>query len=223
MKVIREYLRVLKKIALILKTRLVWRRQNLHNFTVAANWLEVNIFPISKVKVGNYSYGPLRVLRFNPSDPELIIGSYVSIAQDVTFLLGGEHLLETVTTYPFKAKFGSQIEAISKGPIFVEDDVWIGYGATILSGVTLARGTIVAAGSVVVHSSEPYSVIGGCPAKLIKYRFDEETINVLKEIDFNKLDQSTLGKPNAIELLYTKIRNKDNAKHILNDLGISKS
>jgi tetrahydrodipicolinate N-succinyltransferase len=101
--------------------------------------------------------------------------------------MGGQHHLERFSTYPFNGIFNKGEDAFSKGPIIIEDDVWIGYGSIILSGVTLAKGTVVAAGSVVVKSSQPYAIIGGNPAHFIKYRFDEETINILMKIDFEKL------------------------------------
>jgi chloramphenicol O-acetyltransferase type B len=60
--------------------------------------------------------------------------------------------------------------------VIIEDDVWIGYGAIIMSGVKIRRGSIIAAGSVVTKDVEPYSIVGGNPAKLIKYRFSKEEI-----------------------------------------------
>ena len=64
-------------------------------------------------------------------------------------------------------------EATSKGDIIVQDDVWIGYGATILSGLTIGQGAVIAAGSVVTKDVTPYSVVAGVPARVIKYHFGE--------------------------------------------------
>ncbi|HUQ85796.1 MAG TPA: DapH/DapD/GlmU-related protein [Candidatus Limnocylindrales bacterium] len=75
-------------------------------------------------------------------------------------------------------------------PIVIEDDVWIGAKATILGGVTIGRGAIVAAGAVVVQNVEPYSIVGGVPAKLIRYRFDEETIRKASKLNFKNLRTS---------------------------------
>ncbi len=83
--------------------------------------------------IGNYSYGIINVS--SDTDNKLIIGNYCSIAENVKFLLGLDHPTNLVSTYPFKSYFMSGIDAISKGDIIVDDDVWIGYGATILSGV----------------------------------------------------------------------------------------
>jgi acetyltransferase-like isoleucine patch superfamily enzyme len=115
-----------------------------------------------------------------------------SIAGNVNFVLGGMHDYNKVTTFPFKKIKKNIIESFSKGPIIVEDDVWIGFGSTVLSGVTLGQGSIIAAGSVVVKSTEPYSIYGGNPAKLIRYRFDTETIKGLLKLDFNVINQSEI-------------------------------
>ena len=160
-------------------------------------------FPIDSVHVGANSYGPLRVIPFSQYDGQLYIGAFCSIAGGVTFLLGGEHDYRNVSTYPFKAYYLQEGEALSKGDIVIDDDVWIGYGCIILSGVHLARGTVVAAGSVVVSSAEPYSIIGGNPARLIKKRFTDETIGRLMKIDFSTWDEEFIV--NNIERLYTHV------------------
>lgn len=72
-------------------------------------------------------------------------------------------------------------------PIVIEDDVWIGANVTVLGGVTIGRGAVVAAGAVVTKNVEPYSIVGGVPAKHIRYRFDEKTIAKAKKLPFEKL------------------------------------
>jgi len=88
-----------------------------------------------------------------------------------------------------------------KGDIVIGNDVWIGYGVTILSGVTIGDGAIVAANSCVVKDVPPYSIVGGVPAKVIKYRFDDETIGKLLKIrwwdwDEQKIRDSVKDMPN---------------------------
>lgn len=78
-------------------------------------------------------------------------------------------------------------DGYTKGPIILEDDVWIATNALILSGVTIGQGAIVAAGAVVVKDVPPYAVVGGNPAKIIKYRFPEEIIKKLLKLDFSLL------------------------------------
>lgn len=72
-------------------------------------------------------------------------------------------------------------------PINIEDDVWIGANVTVLGGVTIGRGSIVAAGAVVTKDVEPFSIVGGVPAKLIRYRFDEDTIREASKQNFKGL------------------------------------
>lgn len=151
----------------------------------------VNKFDFNKVTVGEWSYGELRVIDFGGTG-KLIIGNLVSVAQNVTFVLNGEHNIHTISTYPFKTKMleSTKEESFSYGNIVIDDDVWIGYGATIMSGVHIGQGAIIAAGSVVTKDVAPYSIVGGVPAKIIKYRFNEDIIDKLLKCDFKKLDMS---------------------------------
>ena len=87
-----------------------------------------------------------------------------------------------------------KISSFSKGNIIVEDDVWIGSNCVILSGVKIGKGSIVGAGSVVTKDVEPYSIVGGSPAKLIKYRFSAEIITALNKIDYSKITKETYFK-----------------------------
>lgn len=176
-----------------------WRRQNRHNDT----WL-MNICDPLKIIVGRRSYGMLNVSAFSPSDDKLRIGSYCSVAPGVWFLLAGEHQLDSVSTYPFKVKvFGEAFEAGSKGDIIIQDDVWIGTNAIICSGVTIGQGAVVAAGAVVTKDVPPYAIVGGNPAKLIRYRFSEELCRQLLRIDvaalFDRFQQKDLP------LVYSKL------------------
>ena len=156
-----------------------YRMHNRHNRTNAKNF-----FDLSKVIVGKKTYGEINVSDCSLLNTKLKIGSYCSIAPGVWFLLGGEHNVNTISTYPFKVMcFGERREAGSKGDIVVKDDVWIGTNAIICSGVTIGQGAIVAAGSVVTKDVEPYAVVGGNPAKFIKYRLDENLRKKLEKID----------------------------------------
>lgn len=170
--------------------KVLWRVKNPHNSTTAANTINDMDFPSDKVTVGKLSYGPLRVHHFGTDGENLKIGNYCSISMGVKFILGGNHSTNTFSTYPFRCFFDNlECEAWTKGPIILEDDVWIGTDAIVLSGVTLGKGTVVAAGSVVVKSTLPYSLVGGNPAKLIKMRFDDEIIKLLLDIKFEKIDE----------------------------------
>lgn len=161
--------------------------------------LPMNVFNPKIVSMGKGSYGELNIVSFNDQS-HLYIGNYVSIAQHVTFLLDVEHKTSTVSTYPFRAKVQkSGDEAGSKGDIIIDDDVWIGYGATILSGVHIEQGAVIAAGAVVSKDVPPYSIVGGVPAKLIRFRFDEDVREYLNTLDYGLLtDNMVISHINTI-------------------------
>ena len=117
----------------------------------------------------------------------LVIGRYCSIADDVVFLLGGGHSLDTFSTFPVSAKIFGVPSSICKGPIEIEDDVWIGYRATILSGVHIGRGAVVAAGALVNKDVPAYSIVGGVPARIIRKRISEELITSAMEVDYSNI------------------------------------
>jgi acetyltransferase-like isoleucine patch superfamily enzyme len=176
-----------------------WRKLNHHNETIPANF-----FHIEKVAVGKKTYGELHVTDFSPADTKLKIGSYCSISPGVQFLLGGEHQINSISTYPFKVKcFGHEYEAGSKGDIIVGNDVWIGTNAIICSGVNIGQGAIVAAGAVVTKDVEPYAIVGRNPAEVIKYRFEKGIREKLIEIDLCKLFDSF--SIDNIDLIYAKL------------------
>ena len=133
-----------------------WRKKNLHNETFAEG-----LFDEKKVTVGKYSYGPIKVVDYGNTS-NLKIGNYVSIAHGVTFLLNSDHYVDRISTFPFRVKVLKEAsEVVSKGDIIIDDDVWIGQNATILSGVRIGQGAVVAAGGVVTHDVPPYSIVGG--------------------------------------------------------------
>ncbi len=168
--------------------KIIWRLKNRHNQTSVVS----SGFPLGKVLVGDMTYGPINAIAFGAPDEFLRIGNYCSIADNVTFLLGGGHRTDRIFTYPFKAKIAGSVEAITKGPIVVEDDVWIGYGATIMSGVHIGKGAVIGACALVNKDVAPFEIVGGVPAKKIGDRFDNAIKTILAEIDYRTLDVQRL-------------------------------
>lgn len=155
-----------------------------------------NIITNPQIEVGDYTYYDdfesvenfeknVKYL-FDFTGDKLIIGKFCMIASDVTFIMNGaNHLSNAISTYPF-AIFGEDWSDAMEGKEYpnkkntvIENDVWIGYGATIMPGVRIGNGAIVATKSVVTRDVLPYSIVGGNPAKEIKKRFSDEEIEQL--------------------------------------------
>lgn len=159
------------------------------------------------VEIGKYTYGAQHIsLHF--SSANLIIGKFCSIADNVHIFLGGNHNVKYLSTFPFghtdeSRHLSSPIEnhPVGNGDIIIGNDVWIGSGASIMSGITIGDGAVIAARSHVVSSIPPYSIYGGNPAKLIRMRFSEEVIEELLEIQWWNHSDHEISK--VIPLLTT--------------------
>jgi len=170
-----------------------------------------NIVQNPNIQVGDYTYYDdfENVQNFEKNvkylfdfiGDQLIIGKFCMIASDVTFIMNGaNHLSESISTYPFAIFGGDWSGAMdgktypSKGNTIIGNDVWIGYGVTIMPGITIGDGAIIATKSVVTKDVAPYNIVGGNPAKEIKKRFSEEEIEILLDIkwwdwDIEKITQ----------------------------------
>lgn len=122
---------------------------------------------------------------------KLIIGKFCSIACGAKFLFNSaNHSLASLSTYPFPLfveEWGLEWENVTeawdnKGDIVIGNDVWIGYEAVILAGVTVGDGAIIGTRALVTKDVPPYTIVGGVPAKPIRKRFDEETIEKLLRV-----------------------------------------
>lgn len=128
---------------------------------------------------------------FDFTGDKLIIGKFCMIASDVTFIMNGaNHLSDAITAYPF-AIFGEDWENAMegkkypiKGDINIGNDVWIGYNTTIMAGVKIGDGAIIATNATVTKDVEPYAIVGGNPAQLIKKRFSADQIKKLLTIQW---------------------------------------
>ena len=153
-----------------------------------------NIITNPNIIVGDYTYydDPESVENFNHNvlyhfdfvGDKLIIGKFCQIATGVKFIMNGaNHATNGFSTFPFCA-FGNAWKDVPltpgfKGDTVIGNDVWIGYNAITMPGVQIGDGAIIASGSIVTKDVAPYSIVGGNPAKLIRKRFDDETISKL--------------------------------------------
>jgi len=158
-----------------------------------------NIISKPNIEVGDYSYyhdfedvynfEKNVKYHFDFTGDKLIIGKFCMIASDVQFIMNGaNHLMSGVSTYPF-ATFGHEwADAMKdqqypiKGDTLIGNDVWIGYGATIMPGISIGDGAVIATKSVVIKDVPAYGIVGGNPAKLLKMRFDDDKIKELQSL-----------------------------------------
>jgi acetyltransferase-like isoleucine patch superfamily enzyme len=149
---------------------------------------------------GKYTYG-IPTIHWVNKDAKLVIGNFCSIAANVNIYLGGNHRTDWVTTYPFGHinhntfnKFNGEGMPSTKGDVIIGNDVWIADNVSIMSGITIGDGVVIAKNSHVVKNIEPYSLVGGNPAKLIKFRFTPEQIQKLLEIKWWYWDDAKINE-----------------------------
>lgn len=138
---------------------------------------------VFKKKYPQYGYGTgsygLPTVKDYGDGKHLDIGAYCSIAEGVLIIIGGHHRTDWVTTYPFPAKLAQAAHIRdyggSRGDVIIGNDVWLCSQCTILSGVTVGTGAVVAANAVVTRDVAPYSIVAGNPARVVGWRFDEQT------------------------------------------------
>lgn len=141
----------------------------------------------SPIITGRFTYGVNNVTAYEWGEgAALRVGAFCSFAKNITVLLGGNHRIDWITTYPFGSVFPKELTDVpvpghptTAGDVVIGNDVWIGYGATIVSGVTIGDGAVVATNATVVKDVAPYEIVGGNPARHIKMRFDAETVALL--------------------------------------------
>ena len=158
-----------------------------------------NVITNPNITVGDYTYYDdfENVLNFEKNvkyhfdfiGDKLIIGKFCMIASDVQFIMnGGNHMTESISAYPF-AVFGNGWEGAmegktypTKGDTVVGNDVWIGHHAVIMPGIQIGHGSMIGSYSVVTKNVEPYTIVGGNPAKQIRKRYNEDIVARLLDI-----------------------------------------
>ena len=140
------------------------------------------------------------------NNDKLIIGKFCQIASGVEFVMNGaNHQMNSVSTFPFYTLEGweqtppTQNDLPIKGDTIIGNDVWIGQNATILPGVHIGDGAIIGANSVVGSNVEPYTIVAGNPAKVIRKRFDDDLIGIMEKLKW--WDKSIEEINNLISLL----------------------
>lgn len=188
-----------------------------------------NVIDDSSIEVGDYTiyndfvndprdFQKNNVLYHYPINREkLVIGKFCSIACSAKFIFNcANHTLSSLSSYTFPLFFEEwELEKKdvarawdNKGNITLGNDVWVGFEAVILSGVTIGDGAIIGARAVVTKDVEPYTIVGGVPARVIRRRFDDETIEKLlrfrwwdKDRDFIKSHISEIQSGDVSALL----------------------
>ncbi len=154
------------------------------------------------IPMGEHSYG---------SKPEIIgppdvakklsqgskIGRFCSIAPGLKFIFRGKHMVNWVTTYPFKDMWNLDVplnDLPSTAPIIIGNDVWIASNVSIIQGVTVGDGAVIAQESFVTKNVPPYAMVGGNPAQIIRFRFNDRQISKLLQIAWWFWDDDQIKK-----------------------------
>ena len=150
--------------------------------------------------VDKYTYGSPYVYTWGEGSNAVVV-KFCSIGGNVKIYLGGNHHTDYVTTFPFGHinkdifnTFENKDHPFTKGDVNIGNDVWIAQNATIMSGITIGEGAVMTNNSHVVKNVETYSIVGGNPAKFIKYRFTQLQISKLLEIKWWDWDDEKINK-----------------------------
>ncbi|MDJ1433536.1 CatB-related O-acetyltransferase [Halostagnicola sp. A-GB9-2] len=160
---------------------------------------EIGLGPMTRVSRGCILNGDITVDKQTNFEPNCDVignvefGKYCAIAKRSTFQqINHEMTKPSMQIRLYDEVLDSELPPASNGPITIGNDVWIGIGSTVLSGVTVGNGAVIGAGSVVTNDVKPYSIVGGVPAEHIKWRFPEEVREKLLEIEWWTWDEATI-------------------------------
>lgn len=149
-----------------------------------------------KYDIGEYSYGEDPLIFDWNEGSTLRIGKFCSLGASCVFVLGGNHHSDRISTYPFYNLFANlnKKDSYTNGNIIIGSDVWCGNYSCIMSGVTIGHGSILGAMSVVRKDVEPYSIVIGNPAIVIKKRFSDSDVEKLLQIQWWNWDINKIRK-----------------------------
>jgi chloramphenicol O-acetyltransferase type B len=148
-------------------------------------------------RIGRHSYGGPDIHEWGEG-AKLEVGSFCSFAAGVQIFLGGEHRTDWVTTFPFNVLWPEAREIVghpkTKGDVIIGNDVWIGFEAVILSGVTIGDGAVIGTRAVVSKDVPPYAVVAGNPAQVMRFRFPEMVIARLMKASWWEWDDTRIAR-----------------------------
>ena len=158
----------------------------------------------NEIKVGKHTYGPFPQIEGHKHIlKNSSIGKYCSIGPRLRFIAHGRHVMHWVSTYPLTYLFNRrdlpENDHSPYQPIHIGNDVWTGNNVRIKQNVTIGDGAIIAAESYVTGNVPPYAIVGGNPAKVIRYRFTPEQIEALLDIKWWDWDEELIK--NSIEIM----------------------
>jgi acetyltransferase-like isoleucine patch superfamily enzyme len=155
------------------------------------------------VTVGRHTYGlSRRKVLFPSRDAPLNVGAFCSIAGEVLIMCIGNHAIDCATSFPIYSRILKKPEPVENGGkprgVTIGNDVWIGHRALVLPGVNIGHGAVIGAGAVVTEDVPPYAIVGGVPAKVIRYRFSPDIISKLLAIQWWQWDDKKIKRETDI-------------------------
>ena len=168
----------------------------------------------ANVTVGRHTYGITKhTVSMQSAEAPLNVGSFCSIAGQVVIMCSGNHSMDCATSFPVHMQLLKRPSPVDNGGrragVNIGNDVWVGFRATILPGVSIGHGAVVGAGAVVTRDVPPYAIVAGNPARIIRFRFADEIVSKLLAIrwwewDDNKIKQEADTLTGPIEIFVAK-------------------
>jgi acetyltransferase-like isoleucine patch superfamily enzyme len=138
---------------------------------------------------GPHTYGIPIIKYYRYDETKLFVGSYTSISETAIVMLGGDHGADRVTTYPHRIMWNMEGAGhdgcpVPTGDTHIGSDVWLGAYAFVRSGIRIGDGAVIGSGAIVTKDVPPFAIVGGNPARIIRYRHTPEQIRALLDINW---------------------------------------